>query len=138
MAIRLIGYGVLVGALNAGALVLLGTHYAALFSSDAQVLQHALVALHMLAVLCPLASVSYVLDGIEMGAADFAYMALAMIFSAGVTVAASTLAQSSYAAGVFEGLQGTWFTFGVLILMRCATLGVRMLPKTGPLADKVE
>jgi len=138
VAVRLIGYGVVVGLLNAGALVLFGGYYAALFTTDAEVLQHAVLALHLLAIVCPFASVSYVLDGIVMGAADFAYMAVAMILSAGVTVAASAVASSTYAAGVFEGLQGAWFTFGVLILMRCATLGVRMMPRAGPLTVQAQ
>ena len=74
----LIYYGIAVGVVIGVALGIGHHQYALMFTKDNEVVQYAAQTLPVLAVLTPLASISYVLDGVMIGAAQFTYMAVAM------------------------------------------------------------
>ena len=97
------------------------------------------VALPILAMLSPLASIGYILDGLTMGAADFTYMMLAMVVAATVTVTfiyITSLPSMEGVWAVLDGLQGIWASFGLLIAMRVTTLGLRIHSGGGPWTER--
>lgn len=65
----------------------------------------------------PVNAVVYVLDGVMVGASEFAYMATAMVGAAGCAVAALVAAE-----GADMGLEGVWACLAVLMAGRAATL----------------
>jgi MATE family multidrug resistance protein len=117
VSIRLLQLGLAVGAILALLLVLGRSFVPGWFTSEPEVLRAIEGVWPILALLQPLAALVYVWDGIVMGAADFGYLAWAMVIS-------MVAALASLAAVVpFDwGLPGVWWSLGVLTLARAATM----------------
>ncbi|WP_309104815.1 MATE family efflux transporter [Microbacterium sp.] len=115
-------FGVIVGALIAALSGVLGI----VFTGDAQVAAMVQPALLVLAVAQPIAGVVFVLDGVLMGANDARYLALA----GGANLVPFLPALWIIAAsGVDGGVGLIWLSvafFGVYLLARLATLGLRV------------
>jgi Na+-driven multidrug efflux pump len=113
---RVLALGLACAAAAALPLVLLPGAVGRLFSADTAVLRELRTLLPVLGALQLLAAPAYVLDGVLLGAADFRFMAAAMVPAAAACVAAS---------GVVGGLLGVWCGFGALMAARVLTLGWR-------------
>lgn len=72
----------------------------------------------ILAIMQPLAALVYVWDGIVMGAAEFGYLAGAMVLSGVAAIAVLALV-----IPLGWGLSGVWWGLLVLNMVRAATLG---------------
>jgi MATE family multidrug resistance protein len=88
----------------------------------------------ILAIMQPLAALVYVWDGIVMGAAEFGYLAWAMVVSGVVAIGALALV-----VPFGWGLPGVWWAIGLLNVVRAGTLGWwhfrpagSLRPRTGP------
>ena len=107
--------------------------FAALFSSDPEVIGELAAVLPFIATLQLVAAPAYVFDGVFIGAADFVYLAQAMAGSVAVGFAVVQwpgLVQSEGSAG----LGVVWAAWGALMAARSLTLGGRFFSSRGPLA----
>ncbi|GAA3732894.1 MATE family efflux transporter [Salinactinospora qingdaonensis] len=122
---RMVEWGIVLGVLFAAVVLLVRPWVPAVFTTDPQVSHLILGGLVVVALLQPLSGVVMVLDGILMGAGDQRYLAWASF----VTM----LAYLPFAAAVLwltprepaTGLVGLWLAFGVWMLARGLTLGLR-------------
>ena len=115
---RLLELGAIVGLALAVLLVATRSVVPAWFTSEVEV-QEALKGIWLiLALLQPLAALVYVWDGIVLGAADFGYLAGAMVVSMAAAVGLMALV-----VPLEWGLAGVWWSFGVLTIVRAVTLG---------------
>ncbi len=115
---RLLELGAIVGLALAVLLVATRSVVPAWFTSEVEV-QEALKGIWLiLALLQPLAALVYVWDGIVLGAADFGYLAGAMLVSMAAAVGLMALV-----VPLEWGLAGVWWSFGVLTIVRAVTLG---------------
>lgn len=115
---RLLELGAIVGLALALLLVATRSVVPAWFTSEVEV-QEALKGIWLiLALLQPLAALVYVWDGIVLGAADFGYLAGAMVVSMAAAVGLMALV-----VPLEWGLAGVWWSFGVLTIVRAVTLG---------------
>ncbi len=115
---RLLELGAIVGLALAVLLVATRSVVPAWFTSEVEV-QEALKGIWLiLALLQPLAALVYVWDGIVLGAADFGYLAGAMVVSMAAAVGLMALV-----VPMEWGLAGVWWSFGVLTIVRAVTLG---------------
>lgn len=117
---RMITLSVVVGALFTIALVALSPVLPRLFTADDDVLRQCALLWPVFALTQPFGGAVFALDGILIGAADGAYMAVSMVASFLVC---------ALALGVVElvdaGIRGVWLALLALILVRLATLGTR-------------
>lgn len=110
-----------VSSVGAGALVIvLVPVLPGVFTDDADVVHLIGFLLVWVAVLQPLASAAFVLDGILIGAGDQRFLAWAMLVAA-VAFAAAALPVLPLGLGI----GWLWAAFGVLMLARVAVLGAR-------------
>ncbi len=117
-----VGFGVIVGALIAALSGVLGM----VFTGDAALAALVMPALLVLAVAQPLAGVVFVLDGVLIGAGDARYLALAGVLNL-VPFLPALWALATLATSGSTGL--VWLAlafFGVYMLARLATLGLRV------------
>ena len=115
-------FGVAVGALVAAASGVLGL----VFTGDPEIAALIQPALLVLAVAQPLASFVFVLDGVLIGAGDARYLAIAGLLNLVPYVPALVLV-ALFAGGGPAGL--AWLAaafFGVYMLARATTLGLRV------------
>ncbi len=115
-------FGVVVGAVIAAASGVVGL----LFTGDPAVASLIQPALLVLAVAQPLAAVVFVLDGVLIGAGDARYLALAGVLNL-VPYVPALVAVAVWAGGGASGL--AWLSaafFGVYLLARAVTLGLRV------------
>ncbi|MBM3714977.1 MAG: MATE family efflux transporter [Actinobacteria bacterium] len=115
-------FGVIVGGLIAAASGVIGI----LFTGDAAVAALIQPALLVLAVAQPLAAFVFVLDGVLIGAGDARYLALAGVLNL-VPYIPALLLVAALAGGGAGGL--VWLAaafFGVYLLARAVTLGLRV------------
>ncbi|RWR17365.1 MATE family efflux transporter [Microbacterium enclense] len=115
-------FGVAVGALVAAASGVLGL----VFTGDPEIAALIQPALLVLAVAQPLASFVFVLDGVLIGAGDARYLAIAGVLNLVPYIPALVLV-GLFAGGGPAGL--AWLAasfFGVYMLARAATLGLRV------------
>ncbi|MEX0152015.1 MATE family efflux transporter [Microbacterium sp. LMI1-1-1.1] len=115
-------FGVIVGGLIAAASGVIGI----LFTGDAAVAALIQPALLVLAVAQPLAAFVFVLDGVLIGAGDARYLALAGVLNL-VPYIPALLLVAALAGGGGGGL--AWLAaafFGVYLLARAVTLGLRV------------
>lgn len=120
-----IWFGVAVGALVAASSGVLGL----VFTGDAEIAALIQPALLVLAVAQPLAAFVFVLDGVLIGAGDARYLALAGVLNLVPYVPALVLV-AVFAGGGAAGL--AWLAaafFGVYMLARAVTLGLRVRGK---------
>ena len=118
VSIRLLQLGLVVGVVF-GALLVVGRPFVpGWFTSESEVRRAIEGVWLILALLQPLAALVYVWDGIAMGAADFGYLAWAMVIS---MVAATAALAAVVPFG--WGLPGVWWALGVLTVVRALTMG---------------
>jgi putative MATE family efflux protein len=115
-------FGVAVGALVAAASGVLGL----VFTGDPEIAALIQPALLVLAVAQPLASFVFVLDGVLIGAGDARYLAIAGVLNLVPYIPALVLVAllAGGGAGGLAWLAGAFF--GVYMLARAATLGLRV------------
>lgn len=118
LARRLLELGAIVGLIFAGLLVVSQSFVPAWFTSEVEVQEALQDVWLILALFQPLAALVYVWDGIVLGASDFKYLAGAMVVSMLVAVTVMALV-----VPFGWGLAGVWWSFGVLTVVRVATLG---------------
>ncbi len=118
VSVRLLQLGGVVGLGLFALLVLTGSVVPGWFTSEPEVREAIESMWLILAIMQPLGALVYVWDGIVMGAADFGYLAGAMVLSGLAAIAMLLL------VAPFEwGLPGVWWAIGLLNLARAATLG---------------
>ncbi|GAB3210728.1 MATE family efflux transporter [Marinactinospora thermotolerans] len=122
---RMVEWGVMVGLLFT-VLVLLVRPWAAVpFTTDEEVRALIAGALVVVALLQPLSGVVMVLDGVLMGAGDQRYLAWASLWTTLVYLPFSVLVLWLVPEGSTMGLVWLWLAFGVWMLARGVTLGLR-------------
>jgi len=117
---RMVGWGFAGGLLAGIGLLAVAPWLPRLFTSDADVRAAAVTALIAVALVQPLSGVVFVLDGVLIGAGDGRYLAVAGLLTALVYVPAAVLVVSTGG-----GLGALWAAYGVWILARALTLGLR-------------
>ena len=118
VSVRLLQLGAIVGGGFLVVLVLSRSVVPGWFTSEPEVREAIESMWFILAVMQPLAALVYVWDGIVMGAAEFGYLAWAMVVSGVVAIAALALV-----VPLGWGLPGVWWAIGLLNVVRAATLG---------------
>jgi MATE family multidrug resistance protein len=118
VSVRLLQLGAVVGAGLLILLVLTRSVVPGWFTSEPEVREAIESMWLILAIMQPLAALVYVWDGIVMGAADFGYLAWAMVLSGVVAIASLALV-----VPLGWGLPGVWWGIGLLNVVRAGTLG---------------
>jgi len=121
---RMVQWGVLAGIVLAVVVVAVGTVYARLFTTDADVRALIVAALIVAAILQPIAGWVFVLDGVLIGAGDGRYLAWASALSV------LAFLPAAWAVHVLDlsataGLVGLWIAIGVWTAARLVTLVAR-------------
>ncbi|MDS1271447.1 MATE family efflux transporter [Lipingzhangella sp. LS1_29] len=123
---RMVEWGFLVGLLFA-VVVLVSRPWAALvFTTDPQVIALVTSTLLVVALLQPASGIVMVLDGILMGAGDQRYLAWASLWTMVVFLPLGASVPWLTPQGSATGLVALWIAFGVWILARGLTLGLRV------------
>jgi len=118
VSVRLLQLGGVVGGGFLVLLILGRSMVPGWFTSEPEVREAIESVWLILAVMQPLAALVYVWDGIAMGAAEFGYLAWAMVLSGLAAIALLVVVVP------FEwGLPGVWWAIGLLNVVRAATLG---------------
>ncbi|HUQ00420.1 MAG TPA: MATE family efflux transporter [Aeromicrobium sp.] len=115
---RMVGWGLVTGAVAGSVLALAAPLLAVAFSADPAVHSALRPVLLVVAVIQPLSGIVFVLDGILIGAGDGRYLAVAGI----ITLAAYAPLALALAGGGFTWL---WVAYGGFMLARFVTLAVR-------------
>lgn len=118
VSVRLLELGAVLGVGFLFALILTRSVIPGWFTSEAEVRSAIESMWPILALMQPLAALVYVWDGIVMGAAEFGYLAGAMVLSGLLAVAVMA---AVVPAG--WGLPGVWWGLVVLNVVRAVTLG---------------
>ncbi|NNL68930.1 MAG: MATE family efflux transporter [Acidimicrobiia bacterium] len=118
VSIRVLQLGLGVGIVLAGLLIATRSFVPGWFTSEVAVQDAVDDVWPILAAIQPLAALVYVWDGIVMGAADFSFVAWAMVVSMIAAVATLLLV-----VPLGWGLPGVWWSIGVLTVVRAVTLG---------------
>ncbi|WP_194793285.1 MATE family efflux transporter [Raineyella fluvialis] len=111
-----VGFGVVVGTL----MVLLRPVLGGLFSPDPRVHATLMVTLVVLAAIIPVGGVTFVLDGVLIGAGDARYLSLV-----GVLVTAIYTPLALVVRATDAGLAWLWAAYGIWIAARAVTLWIR-------------
>ena len=122
VANRLVGWGLLLGCGLGIGFGLLRPFLPGFFTDDPATIQAILGVFPVVALLQPLNGFVFVGDGIYMGAERFAYLAKAMLLSAGGAAIVLLLVQP-----MGWGLTGVWTGITVLMVLRTLTLAVPYL-----------
>jgi putative MATE family efflux protein len=117
---RLMGWGLVCGAVLGLGLAVAAALVAPLFSPDPSVQQALIAVLLVAAVQQPVSGVVFVLDGVLIGAGDGVYLAWAGVAT---LIVFAPLALAVLAFGL--GLVWLWWAFGAFMLARMATLLAR-------------
>ena len=117
---RLVRWGAWCGAGLGLAVVALRPLYVPLFTPDPAVHAQLSAVLVVVAVLCPLSGVVFVLDGVLIGAGDGRYLA-----AAGVLTLLVQLPLAALVAAAGGGLVALWGCWGAFVLARAVTLVLR-------------
>jgi putative MATE family efflux protein len=121
---RMVQWGVLAGAALALIVLVTGSVYARLFTSDQDVRSLLIAALVVAAVMQPACGWVFVLDGVLIGAGDGRYLAIASVISM-VAFLPAALAVAAFNMSRAAGLMALWGAIGVWILVRLVTLALR-------------
>jgi putative MATE family efflux protein len=119
---RMIEWGVALGVVCGGVVLIGRTVLPHLFTDDAAVIELTSFLLVWVALLQPVNGVAFVLDGVLIGAGDQRFLAWAMLGAAAVFVAG---AGAVLALGL--GIGWLWTAFGLLMVTRAVSLLVRFL-----------
>ena len=119
---RLVGWGLLTGALIGLAYFAAGAVLPRLFTSDPAVLHAVAQVWLVVALLQPVGGVVFVLDGVLMGASDFRFLLLSTAAAAVLALAPISLA----ALRLGWGLRGIWAGMAALMAVRLAATLLRL------------
>ncbi|GAA3761939.1 putative MATE family efflux protein [Spinactinospora alkalitolerans] len=122
---RMVEWGVMAGLLFAAVVLLVRPWAPLLFTADPEVSDLILGALLVVAALQPVSGVVMVLDGILMGAGDQRYLAWASFWTMLAHLPFAALVLWATPEDSTFGLMGLWLAFGVWMLARGLTLGLR-------------
>jgi MATE family multidrug resistance protein len=117
VADRMLVLGAGVGVVFAAGMALLAPILTGAFSDDAEVVALLRSVYWFVVLLQPLGALVFVWDGIVMGAADFGYLARAMLVAGGAAVAVLLAVLP-----MGWGIAGVWWGITVLMVGRAATL----------------
>ena len=117
---RMVGWGVVSGVVFGVVLLLARPLYVRVFTADPAVSGLVGTVVLVVAALAPLAGVVYVLDGVLIGAGDTRYLALA-----GALALLAYVPLALLVAHLGAGLVWLWAAYGVFMLARMLTLGLR-------------
>jgi len=121
---RMVQWGVLSGVVLGALVLVTGSLYARLFTSDADVRSLIVAALVVAAVVQPVAGWVFVLDGVLIGAGDGRYLAWASVVSVAAFLPAAWVVWQLDLSPA-NGLIGLWLAIAVWTLARLVTLAVR-------------
>ncbi|KAK9682998.1 hypothetical protein RND81_10G111600 [Saponaria officinalis] len=99
---------------------------AGVFTTDVNVLHYISIGVPFVAATQPINSLSFVFDGVNFGASDFAYSAYSMVLVAGGSIASLFLLSRSY------GFVGIWIALTIYMALRTFAGIWRMGTGTGP------
>lgn len=117
---RMVEWGIAVGVVLGGLVIISRPLFLPLFTSDSVVHDTALPALLMVALSQPICGIVFVLDGVLMGAGDGPYLAWAMILTLAVFAPVALLVP------VFGGgLTAVWGAMTLMMTVRMLTLWLR-------------
>ncbi|MFG2345979.1 MATE family efflux transporter [Streptomyces phaeochromogenes] len=117
---RMVQWGIAVGVVLGGLVIVSRPLFLPLFTSDSVVHDTALPALLMVALSQPICGIVFVLDGVLMGAGDGPYLAWAMILTLAVFAPVALLVP------VFGGgLTAVWGAMTLMMTVRMLTLWLR-------------
>jgi MATE family multidrug resistance protein len=133
VSVRLLQLGAVVGGGFFVLLVLTRSVVPGWFTSEPEVREAIESMWLILAIMQPLAALVYVWDGIVMGAAEFGYLAWAMVLSGVVAIGALALV-----VPLGWGLPGVWWGIGLLNVARAGTLGWWHFRPAGSLRPRPE
>jgi putative MATE family efflux protein len=114
---RMLGWGVVGGAVLAVLVVALRFAYVPLFTEDVGVQELMASVLVVAAVFQPVAGAVFVLDGVLIGAGDGRYLAVA-----GVLTLVAFLPLAFWVLAADNGLVALWWAFGAFMVARLVTL----------------
>jgi putative MATE family efflux protein len=117
---RMVQWGITVGVVLGGLVIVSRTLFLPLFTSDSVVHDTALPALLMVALSQPICGVVFVLDGVLMGAGDGPYLAWAMLLTLAVFAPVALLVPA-----FGGGLTALWGAMTLMMTMRMLTLWLR-------------
>lgn len=129
---RLLLLGGVAGTLLGLLLLVLSHPIAAAFTSDPNVLFEARRAMPLVAAIQLPAALAYIFDGIFLGARDFRFLGIAMMFCVMPATAVLLFVSSKFNVGLLT----LWMASGTLLLARVAVLSWRYNSSEGPLQDK--
>lgn len=118
---RMVLWGALAGGLIGVLIVLARPLFTPLFTGDPAVRDAMLPALMVVAVTQPIAGIVFILDGVLMGAGDGTYLAGAMLVTLAVFAPVALLVPT-----FGGGLTALWWAMALMMLVRVATLALRM------------
>lgn len=118
---RLVLWGIGLGVVASGLLLLVRPVIADLFTNDPAVIDKTLGILFLLAIMQPLAGAAFALDGILIGAGDMRFLAYAMAANTAFFLGLLWIVQS-----MDGGLTGLWIALVLFIAARAITLGWRI------------
>ncbi|PRX99538.1 MATE family efflux transporter [Allonocardiopsis opalescens] len=122
---RMVEWGVAAGVVFAVAVLAARPWIPPLFSTDPQVRELMLVALVMVAALQPLSGIVMVLDGVLIGAGDLRYLAWASVWTMLAFLPPGLAVLAFGRPGTAAALVGLWLAYGVWLVARGITLGLR-------------
>jgi putative MATE family efflux protein len=117
---RMVQWGITVGVVLGGLVIVSRTLFLPLFTSDSVVHDTALPALLMVALSQPICGIVFVLDGVLMGAGDGPYLAWAMLLTLAVFAPVALLVPA-----FGGGLTALWGAMTLMMTMRMLTLWLR-------------
>ncbi|MFD3308012.1 MATE family efflux transporter [Streptomyces sp. NPDC058694] len=117
---RMVEWGVAVGVVLGGLVIVSRPLFLPLFTSDSVVHDTALPALLMVALSQPICGIVFVLDGVLMGAGDGPYLAWAMILTLAVFAPVALLVPA-----FGGGLTAVWGAMTLMMTVRMLTLWLR-------------
>lgn len=117
---RMVQWGLVAGAVFAGAILVLRPVLPGLFTADPAVRAETVDILWFVAAMQPVNAVVFVLDGVLLGAGDLRFLATAMVAALAAFVPACLLVGMT-----FESLPALWVAIGVLMAARLAAVAWR-------------
>ncbi|MGW0470052.1 MATE family efflux transporter [Streptomyces coeruleorubidus] len=117
---RMVEWGIAVGIVLGILVVIAGSAFLPLFTSDSAVKDAALPALLIVALSQPISGIVFVLDGVLMGAGDGPYLAWAMLLTLAVFTPVALLVPV-----LGGGLTALWATMTLMMTVRMVTLWLR-------------
>lgn len=127
---RLLLLGAIAGTVLGALLFALSGPIASAFTTDPVVLAEARRAMPLVAAIQLPAALAYIFDGIFLGARDFQYLGVAMMFCVVPAISVLLFTSQNYTLGLLT----LWIASGTLLIARVAALSYRYNTEGGPLS----